>query len=45
MIPESKLTSIIEVIKQYNDIFEEEFVDLYKDSKFQAQPIILEIVR
>ena len=45
MIPESKLTSIIDVIKQYNDTFEEEFVDLYKDSKFQARPIILEIVR
>ena len=45
MIPESKLTSIIDVIKQYNDTFEEEFVDLYKDSKFQARPVILEIVR
>ena len=45
MIPESKLTSIIDVIKQYNDTFEEEFVDLYKDSKFQARPIIQEIVR
>ncbi len=45
IIPESKLESIIKVIKQYNDIFEEEFVDLYKDSKFQARPIILEIVR
>ena len=45
MIPESKLTSIIEVIKQYNDTFEEEFVDLYKDAKFQAFPVILEIVR
>lgn len=45
IIPESKLTPIIEVIKQYNDTFEEEFVDLYKDSKFQARPIILEIVR
>ncbi|WP_408901416.1 hypothetical protein [Photobacterium piscicola] len=45
MIPESKLKSIIDVIKQYNDTFEEEFVDLYKDSKFQARPVILEIVR
>ncbi|PST99829.1 hypothetical protein [Photobacterium iliopiscarium] len=45
MIPESKLMSIIGVIKQYNDTFEEEFVDLYKDSKFQAFPVILEIVR
>ncbi|WP_408901414.1 hypothetical protein [Photobacterium piscicola] len=45
IIPESKLTPIIEVIKQYNDTFEEEFVDLYKDSKFQARPVILEIVR
>jgi hypothetical protein len=45
MIPESKLTSIIEVIKQYNDTFEEEFMDIYKDAKFQARPIILEIVR
>ena len=45
MIPESKLTSIIDVIKQYNDTFEEEFIDLYKDSKFHARPIIQEIVR
>lgn len=45
MIPESKLTSIIDVIKQYNDTFEEEFVDLYKDAKFHARPVILEIVR
>ncbi|MHA6607691.1 hypothetical protein [Photobacterium damselae] len=45
IIPECKLPRIINVIKQYNDSFEEEFVDLYKDSKFQARPIILEIVR
>ena len=45
IIPESKLTPIIEVIKQYNDTFEEEFMDIYKDAKFQARPIILEIVR
>lgn len=45
IIPECKLPIIINVIKQYNDSFEEEFVDLYKDSKFQARPIILEIVR
>ncbi|MCG9707150.1 hypothetical protein [Photobacterium damselae] len=45
IIPECKLPRIIEVIKQYNVRFEEEFVDLYKDSKFQARPIILEIVR
>ena len=45
MIPESKLTSIIDVIKQYNDTFEEEFIDSYKDSKFHARPVILEIVR
>ncbi|PST86502.1 hypothetical protein C9I86_14825 [Photobacterium sp. NCIMB 13483] len=45
IIPESKLTPIIEVIKQYNDTFEEEFVDLYKDAKFHARPVILEIVR
>ncbi|PSU87216.1 hypothetical protein C0W35_21795 [Photobacterium kishitanii] len=45
MIPESKLTPIIDVIKQYNDTFEEEFMDIYKDVKFQARPVILEIVR
>ncbi|HIF9293222.1 hypothetical protein DA099_15345 [Photobacterium damselae] len=45
IIPECKLPRIINVIKQYNDSFEEEFVDLYKGSKFQARPIILEIVR
>ncbi|HIF9315181.1 TPA: hypothetical protein ACX6Q1_003528 [Photobacterium damselae] len=43
LIPESKLESIINVIKQYNDRFEEEFVDLYKGSK--SHLIILEIVR
>ncbi|TMX51623.1 hypothetical protein DA099_08330 [Photobacterium damselae] len=43
IIPECKLPRIIEVIKQYNDSFEEEFVDLYKGSK--SRPIILEIVR
>ncbi|HIF9391637.1 TPA: hypothetical protein ACX6R5_003561 [Photobacterium damselae] len=43
IIPECKLPGIIEVIKQYNDSFEEEFVDLYKGSK--SRPIILEIVR
>ncbi|MGX9458479.1 hypothetical protein ACWU37_16235 [Photobacterium damselae subsp. damselae] len=45
IIPECKLPRIINVIEQYNDSFEEEFVDLYKGSKFQARPIILEIVR
>ncbi|PSB82800.1 hypothetical protein [Photobacterium damselae] len=43
IIPESKLEAIINVIRQYN--VEEEFMDIYKDSKFQARPIILEIVR
>ncbi|WIH25496.1 hypothetical protein [Photobacterium damselae] len=43
LIPESKLEFIINVIKQYNDRFEEEFVDLYKGSK--SHLIILEIVR
>ena len=45
IIPQEKLVPIIEVIKQYNDTFEEEFMDIYKDAKFQARPIILEIVR
>ncbi|HIF9192638.1 TPA: hypothetical protein ACX6PF_001844 [Photobacterium damselae] len=45
IIPESKLEAIINVIRQYNDNVEEEFMDIYKDSKFQARPIILEIVR
>ncbi|EAR56155.1 hypothetical protein SKA34_13215 [Photobacterium sp. SKA34] len=45
IIPKSKLAPFIKVIKQYNDTFEEEFVDLYKDSKFQSRPVILEIVR
>ncbi|HIF9544851.1 TPA: hypothetical protein ACX6S8_001021 [Photobacterium damselae] len=43
IIPECKLPRIIEVIKQYNVRFEEEFVDLYNGSK--SHLIILEIVR
>ncbi|TMX76186.1 hypothetical protein DA092_07790, partial [Photobacterium damselae] len=43
IIPECKLPRIINVIKQYNDSFDEEFVDLYKGSK--SHIIILEIVR
>ncbi|HIF9194875.1 TPA: hypothetical protein ACX6PX_000079 [Photobacterium damselae] len=43
IIPECKLPRIIEVIKQYNVRFDEEFVDLYKGSK--SHIIILEIVR
>ncbi|TMX65474.1 hypothetical protein DA090_11515, partial [Photobacterium damselae] len=39
IIPECKLPRVIEVIKQYNDSFEEVFVDL------KSNLIILEIVR
>ncbi|WIG79326.1 hypothetical protein KFZ67_14855 [Photobacterium damselae] len=45
IIPESKFEAIINVIRQYNDNVEEEFMDIYKDSKSQSRPIILEIVR
>ncbi|PSW78871.1 hypothetical protein [Photobacterium angustum] len=45
IIPNEKLTPFIKVIKQYNDTFEEEFMDIYKDVKFQAHKVILEVVR
>ena len=46
IIPEEKIAAIENTLLQFNETFEKEYIDDFEDApKFQAFPVILEIVR